>query len=127
MSKNRFFWTLLFDWTNNLDLLFRRYVKSFVFVIQSVFNNLIAIETALLRLLEELIWQNQVHRMEDFWYFNRYLEEKKILKKKIWRRILGRKIWIFFIRNSENIKNLDFKYLFFVTLAVPKASKKQFQ
>ena len=39
-----------------------------------------------------------------------------------WRRILGRKIWIFFIRNSKNIKNLDLKYLFFVTLAVPEAS-----
>ena len=32
-----------------------------------------------------------------------------------------------FIWNSENIKNLDFKYLFFVTSALPKASKKQFQ
>ena len=32
-------------------------------LVQSVFNNLIAIETTLLRLLEELIWQNQVHRM----------------------------------------------------------------
>ena len=31
--------------------------------IQSVFNNLIAIESALLRLLEELILQNQVHRV----------------------------------------------------------------
>ena len=31
--------------------------------LQSVFNNLIAIESALLRLLEELILQNQVHRV----------------------------------------------------------------
>ena len=52
---------------------------------------------------------------------------KKILKKKFEEEFWEEKFEIFFIRNSENIKNLDFKYLFFVTSAVPKASKKQFQ
>ena len=42
------------------------------------------------------------------------------IEEESWKKNL-----IFFIRNSENIKNLDFKYLFFVTLAVPKASKKK--
>ena len=95
--------------------------------VQSVFYNLFANETAILSLLVELIWKNQVHRMQDFWYFYRYFEEKKSDFFEIEEEFWEEKFEFFFIRNSENIKNLDPKYLFFVILAVPKASKKQFQ
>ena len=50
-----------------------------------------------------------------FFYF--FSKKKKLLMKKN---------SIFFIRNSKNCKNLDFKYVCFITLGALEASQKRF-